>query len=166
VGLEFISLLVAPDSPQFAQLGEAANGVTGPTQWEPQSAFQPQFGPTGAEFTKAYRAKFNAPPSYRSAGAYTCGLLLQHAIEQAGSLDPAKVAGAMNATDLTTLFGRTKFATEPNRHGLQVGHTMLLAQWQRATSGKLAKQVVWPDDVKSAAILFPLHHGQPVVARK
>jgi branched-chain amino acid transport system substrate-binding protein len=164
VGLEFISLLVGPDSPQFAQLGEAADGVTFPSQWEPQSSFQPQIGPSGADFTKAYQAKYNVPPSYRSVGAYASGLVLQHAIEQAGSLDTDKVAAAMNATDLTTLFGRTKFATEANRHGLQVAHTMLLAQWQRAKSGELEKQVVWPDAAKSATLIFPLRHGQAVIA--
>ena len=38
--IEFISLLVAPDSPQFAQLGSAAYGVTVPSQWEPESTVQ------------------------------------------------------------------------------------------------------------------------------
>ncbi|MGA2989390.1 MAG: amino acid ABC transporter substrate-binding protein [Candidatus Korobacteraceae bacterium] len=164
--IEFISLLVAPDSPQFAQLGEAANGVTGPSQWEPQSSFQPQIGPSSADFTRAYQTKYGIAPGYRAAEAYAAGLILQHAIEQAGSLDQDKVAAAMNATDLTTFYGRTKFATEPNRHGLQVAHTMILAQWQQDRSGKLEKQVVWPDAAKSAAIIFPLQHGQPVVAGK
>jgi branched-chain amino acid transport system substrate-binding protein len=165
-GLEFISLLVAPDSPQFAQLGEAANGVTGPSQWEPQSSFQPQIGPSSADFIKAYQAKYNAVPGYRAAEAYAAGLILQHAIEQAGALETAKVAAAMNATDLTTFFGRTKFATEPSRHGLQLAHTMILEQWQQDRSGKLTKQVVWPEAVKSATIIFPLRQGQPVMAGK
>jgi branched-chain amino acid transport system substrate-binding protein len=164
--IKFISLLVAPDSPQFAQLGDAAYGVTVPSQWEPQSQFKPQIGPTGAEFAKLYQAKYNAPPSYESAGGYTAGLILQHAIEQAGSLDTAKVANAMNATDLTTFFGRTKFATDANRHGLQIAHAMVLAQWQKDKSGKLDKQVVWPDTAKTANIVFPIQHGQTAAAKK
>jgi branched-chain amino acid transport system substrate-binding protein len=164
--IEFISLLVAPDSPKFTELGKAADGVTVPSQWEPQSNFKPQIGPTGAEFLKAYQAKYNAPPSYESAGGYAAGLILQHAIEQAGTLDTAKVAAAMNATNLTTFFGRTQFATEANRHGLQIAHTMVLAQWQEEMPGKLDKQVVWPDNAKSASIVFPLRHGQPVMAGK
>ncbi|MGA2991993.1 MAG: amino acid ABC transporter substrate-binding protein [Candidatus Korobacteraceae bacterium] len=164
--VEFITLLVAPDSPQFQQLGEAAYGVSVPSQWEPQSNFKPQVGPTSAEFTRAYQAKYNAPPSYESAGGYAAGLILQHAIEQAGSLEPAKVAAAMNSTDLTTFFGRTRFATESNRHGLQITHTMVLAQWQKTKSGMLDKQVVWPNEAKTATIIFPLRHGQPVVAGK
>jgi branched-chain amino acid transport system substrate-binding protein len=164
--IEFVSLLVAPDSPQFAQLGDAAYGVTVPSQWEPQSTFKPQIGPTGDEFTRLYRAKYNAPPSYESAGGYAAGLILQHALEQAGSLETARVANAMNQTDLTTLFGQTKFATAANQHGLQIAHTMVLAQWQKDRSGKLDKQVVWPDAAKTAVIVFPIQHGQPVMAGK
>ncbi len=164
--IEFISLLVAPDSPQFAQLGEAADGVTGPSQWEPQSKFQPQFGPTGADFTRAYLAAYHIDPGYRAAEGYAAGLILQHAIEQAGSLDSDKVAAALNSADYTTFFGKIKFATEPSRHGLQLAHTMVLIQWQKDRSGKLDKQVVWPNDVQSAAIVFPLPGENTAVAGK
>jgi len=164
--IQFVSLLVAPDSPQFTQLGTAANGVTVPSQWEPQATFKPQIGPTSAEFVAQYQAKYNAPPSYESAGGYATGLVLQHAIEQAGSLDTAKVASAMNATNLTTFFGRTQFATAANEHGLQIAHTMVLAQWQLNKSGKLDKQVVWPESAETAALIFPIQHGQAVVAGK
>jgi branched-chain amino acid transport system substrate-binding protein len=164
--LEFVSLLVAPDSPQFAQLGDAAYGVTVPSQWESQSTFKPQIGPTSAEFTKLYQAKYNTPPSYESAGGYAAGMVLQHAIEEAGSLDTAKVANAMNQTDLTTFFGQIKFATAANQHGLQIAHTMVLAQWQKDKSGKLDKQIVWPDKAKTAAMVFPMQQGQAVMAGK
>ena len=49
-------------------------------------------------------------------------MILQHAIEQAGSIDPEKVTAALNATDVTTFFGHVKFATDPGHHGLQVAH--------------------------------------------
>jgi branched-chain amino acid transport system substrate-binding protein len=160
VKLEFLSLLVAPDSPKFTELSDAAFGVTVPSQWEPQSAYKPQLGPTGADFAKAYQAKYNSPPSYESGGGYAAGLILQHAIEQAGSLDAAKVANALNSTDTTTFFGRTKFATGASEHGLQTGHTMVLAQWQKDKSGKLEKQVVWPVQAQSAQMVFPIWQAQ------
>jgi branched-chain amino acid transport system substrate-binding protein len=84
-------------------------------------------------------------------------LILQRAIEQAGSIDAGKVAGALNGLDAITLFGRTKFATEPNQHGLQVGHTMVIAQWQKP-KGKLGKEVVWPLANKSADLQYPMPH--------
>ena len=156
VPLKMIALLVAPDSPQWTELGDAGVGVIVPSQWEPQVAFKAQYGPSGADFAKAYTAKYNTPPSYESAGGYACGLILQRAIEQSGGPDTAKFAAALNAIDIITFYGRTKFATEANQHGLQVGHAMVLAQWQKDKSGKLVKQVVWPLAAKSADLKYPL----------
>ena len=45
--LKYVSLLVAPDSPEFVSLGPAAYGITVPSQWEIQATYKPQFGPTG-----------------------------------------------------------------------------------------------------------------------
>lgn len=157
VPLKMIALLVAPDSPQWVELGDAGAGVIVPSQWEPQTAFKAQYGPSGADFAKAYTAKYNTPPSYESAGGYACGLILQRAIEQSGGIDTAKVSNALNNTDITTFYGKTKFATTPADHGLQVGHAMVLAQWQNDKSGKLVKQVVWPQAAKSADLKYPMH---------
>jgi branched-chain amino acid transport system substrate-binding protein len=155
--LKMITLLVAPDSPQWVELGDAGLGVMVPSQWEPQSTFKAEYGLSGPQFEKAYTAKYNSPPSYESAGGYACGLILQRAIEQAGGIDTAKVAQALDATDITTFYGRTKFSTAPNEHGLQAGHSMVLAQWQKDKSGKLEKQVVWPMAAKSANMVYPIH---------
>ncbi len=155
--MKMISLLVAPDSPQWVELGDAGQGVIVPSQWEPQSEFKAQYGPSGADFAKAYTARYNTPPSYESAGGYASGLILQRAIEQAGGVDTAKVAQALNNTDITTFYGRTKFSTAPNEHGLQVGHSIFLAQWQKDKSGKPVKQVVWPLAAKSANLAYPIH---------
>ena len=154
--LKMVTVLVAPDSPKWVELGDAAIGICVPSQWEPQVVVKPQFGPTVAEFNKAYTAKYNIEPSYESAGGYAAGLILQHAIEQAGSIDSPKVAEALNALDATTFYGRTKFATEASQHGLQIGHTMVIAQWQKDKSGKPVKQVVWPLANKSANLVYPI----------
>jgi len=130
-------------------------GVTVPSQWEPQVSYQPQFGPTAAEFAKGFQDKFHAKADYHAASGYTSGMILQHAIEQAGSIDPEKVTAALNATDVTTFFGHIKFATDPQHHGLQAAHEMVLAQWQ-SENGKLGRQVVWPTSAKSADLIYPL----------
>jgi branched-chain amino acid transport system substrate-binding protein len=154
--LKMVTLLVAPDSSQWVELGDAGVGVSVPSQWEPQVKVKPQFGPTVEQFAKDYQAKYNSEASYESAGGYASGLILQHAIEQAGTLDSDKVAAALNNTDATTFYGRTKFATEANQHGLQQGHTMVLAQWQKDKAGKPVKQVIWPDASKSAPFAYPI----------
>jgi branched-chain amino acid transport system substrate-binding protein len=158
-GMKWISILVAPADDKFGELGPAALGVTVPSQWELQVNYKPQFGPTTAEFANGFRAKFNAKPDYHSASGYTSGVVLQHAIEQAGSIDPEKVAAALNATDITTFFGHVKFMTDPGHHGLQAEHQMVLAQWQNI-DGKLGRQVVWPPEAKSADLIYPISASQ------
>jgi branched-chain amino acid transport system substrate-binding protein len=157
--MKWVSILVAPADDKFAELGAAAMGVTVPSQWEDQVSFKPQFGPTTAEFSKAYQAKFNAKADYHAASGYTSGAILQHAIEQANSIDTDKVAAALNSTDVTTFFGHIKFATDPGNHGLQEAHEMVLAQWQKV-NGKPGRQVVWPETAKSADLVYPISASQ------
>jgi branched-chain amino acid transport system substrate-binding protein len=151
--VKWVTLLVAPDSPNFATLGDAAVGISVPSQWEPQVSFKPDFGPTAAVFAKAFTDKYKIEPGYHAGGGYGAGLILQHAIEQAASIEPDKVAAALNAMDVTTMFGRTKFSTDAKEHGLQIGHEMVLAQWQKK-DGKPVKEVVWPTPAKTAEIVY------------
>src|SRR5579862_3635385 len=157
--MKWVSILVAPADDKFGELGAPALGVTVPSQWEIQVNYKPQFGPTTAEFAKAYQAKFNAKPDYHSASGYTSGVILQRAIEQAGSIDPEKVTEALNAIDVTTFFGHIKFMTDPGHHGLQAAHEMVLAQWQKV-DGKPGRQVVWPAAAQSAKLIYPISASQ------
>jgi branched-chain amino acid transport system substrate-binding protein len=152
--LKWVTLLVAPDSPQFASLGEAATGISVPSQWAPQVTYKPDFGPTPAEFTKRFQAKYNIAPGYHAAGGYAGGLLFQRAIELAGSIDPAKVAAELNKMNASTLWGATRFSTDPKSHGLQLAHQMVLTQWQ-TKDGKLVKEIVWPAAAATAPVKFP-----------
>lgn len=152
----FVTLLVAPPEPDFADLGDAAVGIVGPSQWEPQAAFTPDFGPTGAEFVTAYEAAYDGEePSYHSAGGYAAGLILEKAIRDADSTDPADIKAALDAMDLTIFYGGIKFDTTAEAHGLQIGHSMIYIQWQNDGSG-LGKQVVWPLDGATAETLYPI----------
>jgi branched-chain amino acid transport system substrate-binding protein len=110
------------------------------------------FGPMVQEFVEAYQAKYGEEPAYHAAGGYAAGLLLQKAIETAGSVETQKVAEALDKMDLLMFYGHVKFNTTPENHGLQIGHEMVYIQWQPDASGKLVKQVVWPPDFKSAEV--------------
>ena len=63
---------------------------------------------------------------------------------------------ALEAMDIFTFWGGVKFDTSPNAHGLQTGHTMVVAQWQKNAEGKLARMVIWPADVAVAKPLYPI----------
>ncbi len=159
VNARFVSLLVAPPEPTFADIGDAAQFIVGPSQWEIPEKYNeaaakalnvPFYGIANDAFTTAYKAMFNAPPSYHSAGGYAAGLVLQTALEDAGSTDPAKVRAALDKLNIMTFFGLIKFSTDAKTHGKQIAHTMIYIQWQKGTDGKLAVQVVWPAEAKTA----------------
>jgi ABC-type branched-subunit amino acid transport system substrate-binding protein len=162
-----IALLVAPPEPSFAELGDAAVGVIGPSQWEPlskidaaaaEAAGMDFYGPSSQEFTDAYKAAYDEEPSYHAAGGYIAGLLLQKAIEDADSLDTSAVSAALDSMDLLTFYGHIKFDTTEEAHGLQIGHSMMYIQWQ-GTADNLEKQIVWPPEAETAPVLYPLGGG-------
>ncbi len=159
VPVKFVALLVAPPEPKFVEIGDAANGIIGPSQWEPLVKYSPEsasaanlpwYGPTVANFVSAYKAKYNEDPSYHAAGGYAAGLLLQKAIEDSGSLDAAKVQAALDKMDLLTFYGHVKFSTDAKTHGKQDAHSMVYMQWQKGADGKFVSQIVFPPEAKSA----------------
>ncbi len=163
VKVKLISLLVAPALPEFAEIGKAALYVTGPSQWEPMVKYSPEmaeklgiewYGPTVEEFVKAYKDAYGYEPGYHAAGGYVAGLVLQKAIEDAGSIDTEAVKKALEKMDIMTFFGRISFDTG-EYYGRQKGHEMVYLQWQER-NGTLIKEVVWPESAKSADLIYPL----------
>ncbi|TMC77709.1 MAG: hypothetical protein E6J09_06820 [Chloroflexi bacterium] len=127
VNARFVALLVAPPEPTFKDIGDAAQFIT-----------------------DRYVAKYNSQPSYQSSGGYAAGLVLQKALEDAGSTDPAKIQAALDKIDLMLFYGRVKFSLDAKTHGKQVAHDMVYVQWQKGSDGKLATQIVWPSDAATA----------------
>jgi len=163
--VDFLALLVAPPELDFAELGEAALGVVGPSQWEPQANYTAEaaqaasvawFGPTVAEFAQMYEAAYGEEPGYHAAGGYAAGLILQKAIQEADSVEPDKVKAALENMDLMTFYGNVNFDTSAEAHGLQQAHEMVYVQWQKDDQGNLVKQVIWPVEGQSAQPLYPL----------
>lgn len=165
VGLKFVSLLVAPADSKFPELGDAALGISTSSQWElaathtmeeAEALGKAWYGPTGEEFATAYEEATGEKPTYHVAGGYMTGLVLQKAIEDADSIDPEKVKAALEAMDIFTFYGGVKFDTSPEAHGLQIGHQMVVAQWQKDDAGELVRRVIWPADVANADPLYPV----------
>ena len=165
VGIQFIGILVAPPDSKFSELGDAALGVTGPSQWESKATHTEAeadalsiewFGPTGEEFVAAYEAAFGEKPTYHVAGGYAAGLLLEKAILNADSVDSEAVKAALDAMNLFTFYGGIKFDTSAEAHGLQIGHSMVVIQWQKNDAGELVREVIWPADVATKDPIFPI----------
>jgi len=162
VDLDYITLLVAPPDNEFGELGEAAIGVIGPSQWEPKATFSQEtatsdwLGPSSADFVNAFQAKYEEMPTYHAAGGYAAGLILQKAIMDADSYETDKVVAALDAMDLSTFYGHIKFDTSADSHGLQIGHSMMYIQWQKDADGDLFKGLVFPYEGASEEPIFPL----------
>ena len=108
-------------------LGEDAEGLVGPSQWEDQLQFRPEIGPTPREFIRSMRARSpNIACDYPAAQAYAAALVTKAALESAQSLDTVKIREAFSDLHTTTFFG--DFAID-RVTGRQIGHRMLLVQW-------------------------------------
>ncbi|HEX9117445.1 MAG TPA: amino acid ABC transporter substrate-binding protein [Anaerolineae bacterium] len=161
---KMVAILVAPSLPEFAQLGDSAIGIVGPSQWETLAKYSTEaakaagvtwYGPSVATFVDEYKAKYGYEPGYHAAGGYATGLLFQKAIEDGNSTDSAAVKAALDKSDLMTFYGRIKFDTG-KAHGLQLGHDMVYLQWQKGADGKPVRQIVWPAAAKTADAIYPL----------
>jgi branched-chain amino acid transport system substrate-binding protein len=123
---------VAAGVRRFASdLGELADGIVGPSQWEDSVELEPALGPTPAEFARRMRtaaANETDSPDYPAAQIYAAGLLTAAALASAGRLDDATLRAAFADLRTTTMFG--DFAID-RVTGRQLGHRMLLVQWHR-----------------------------------
>jgi branched-chain amino acid transport system substrate-binding protein len=131
----------------WEELGEAAEGCIGPSQWEPHAQGQPVVGPTSAEFIARFQRRFGAPPDYPSAQAYAAGLVLEHCVAQAGTWTDAALRDQACELDCQTFYGRFRLDSET---GAQTGHETVLVQWQRG-----AKRLIWPRAMADAAPVCP-----------
>ena len=150
--IDLLSILVAPSVPEFAQLGEPAVGVVGPSQWEPEVAYSEEaaadadlewFGPPIEDVVSAYEERFGDTPGYHAMGGYVSGLLLEHAIESAESLETDAVIEALQELEAMSFWGGMAFSNEEGDHGRQIGHEMVQIQWQDV-EGELGREIVWP----------------------
>jgi branched-chain amino acid transport system substrate-binding protein len=121
---------VAAGVRQFAQdLGELAEGVVGPSQWESSVEISPTLGPSPAEFARRMRTvTADDSPDYPSAQIYAAGLLTATALASSPSLNDIALRAAFNDLRTTTMFGDFSIDRVTGR---QLGHKMLLVQWQR-----------------------------------
>jgi branched-chain amino acid transport system substrate-binding protein len=131
---------VAAAMNQFrTDLGEAAEGIVGPSQWEQDVEIMPEVGPTPVEFSHRIRAMSpSVEGNYTAAQAYAAGLLTLAAIRAAGSLDQQRMRAAFSDLRTTTLYG--DFAID-RITGRQIAHKMLLTQWHDGRKVIIAPEI-------------------------
>jgi branched-chain amino acid transport system substrate-binding protein len=110
-----------------AELAQLADGVLGPSQWEPGVTFPNIAGPTSNWFLDSFQKQFGRPPDYIAAGSFATGLVLTECIRQAASLGDEQLRNTASDLDCNTFYGRFRI---DSRTGIQTGHRVLLIRWQ------------------------------------
>ena len=84
--------------------------MTSAAWWHPAVRYTdgPVFGTT-EKYNALFQAKYNKVPDYVQASASASGVILQLAVQKAGSVDPKKVRDALAALDAKTFYGPVKF---------------------------------------------------------
>lgn len=148
VNLKAIGFTTGPELSDFRKnLGTDAENIFGVSWWMPLMKYSdPLFG-SASEYAKKFEAKFNTDLSYQGAAASQGGLLLQMAIEKAGSLDTDAVRKALQSYNGTTFWGPTKW----DKTGQNVAGATVTFQIQ---DGKI--QTVFPVEAAGAAPVYPM----------
>ena len=157
VNPKMFGLTAGADLPTFYELvGRNADFVYGATQWTPELVTLVRSGqlvpvarryPGAREFVESHRKEFpGVEISYHTAGGYGACQVLMEGIRRAGSLDGERLRKAVLNLDMNTVYGAFKV----DQDGVQIGHKMLIFQWQ---DGK--KVIVWPDELASDTPRFP-----------
>ncbi len=110
------------------ELDRAAEGVIGPSQWEPHVSFPANLGPDAGWFVRNFRQQFGREPEYTAAGSFAIGLILEECVRRVGSFEDKDLLAAAAELDSYTLYGKFRLDSASGR---QVGHRILLIQWDQ-----------------------------------
>lgn len=176
VGLKslFVAVEICEDPQFYSLLGSTgANQILESkiaTQWQGSTWYLPQVG----TYVENYKQKWDGKvPGMLGADTYDAVYIAKNAIENAGSVDKAKVRDALEDTDMPQSLlimsnERINFSTGTNYHEI-TPKTFIEQLILESTSGKLKPFVVYPDSLpgissfKQQDFAFPANYepGSP-----
>jgi len=128
----------------LAALGSLGEGVMAAVLWSHDVKYM------GVQkFYGNFKNKFNLPPTYHAAGAYSAAYVLQDVLERTQSLSQEDLIKALSDTDMMTVFGPVKFAS-CNKFTNQNRTPSLVLQ---VINGK--HETIWPPETASAQYVYP-----------
>ena len=146
-------ITVGPSNPDFvAEVGDAANYIIGPTQWEASMSWEgPYFG-NPSEYNQRYIDMWGEPPTYQAAESTATALALMAAIEAAGTMEMDAVRQALFDLDIVTFYGPINFdetgknAAKPmGAIQIQDGEILVVAPAEAAVADLLYPMPAWED---------------------
>ena len=144
-----LTMINGPVYQEFVDaVGPLANNVTTATWWHPAARYTSgDVFKSSENYTRLYKAKYNEEPDFTHATGSAVGVLLQMAIERAGSIDRDKVRAALAAGKFATFFGPLSFGPE----GIANSYTPPIIQLQNGKS-----VVLYPPEIRNAELKLGL----------
>jgi branched-chain amino acid transport system substrate-binding protein len=141
-----VTMITGPVYKEYIDsLGPLAENVTSATWWHWATPFKSDdvFGSTKEFYDAVVKATGGTEPDYVHASSAAALVVLQKAIEKAGSLDPAAVRKALTELDTMTFFGPVKFRED----GMNSSRALPLIQIQE---GKPV--LIYPNELSTTAM--------------
>lgn len=141
-------VVVAAGIQQFHDhLGSLAEGFVGPSQWEHETNFTPDFGPSPDQVVSSLKKEFPQHIDYPMAQAYATGLVFERCFLEANSCTSTELRQVASNLKFSTFYGNFEIDAQTGR---QIGRETLLVQWQLGR-----KMIVWPPEQARAALVYP-----------
>jgi branched-chain amino acid transport system substrate-binding protein len=159
INVNALSLIAAATLPAFYEaLTNMAEGVMGPSHWEYGVKYSTEeakkagidwIGPSQEEFVDYFKKAVGKDivPDYHAAEAGAQVLAYVKAVENANSLNSDKVRKALGKLKFMSFYGNW----EIDETGLQIGHSMVDAQWQNSK-----RVIVWPIEAQTGEAYYPM----------
>lgn len=142
----------ACDMAQLSSLGEMAEYILCPVQWDGLSAQEDPYWGRSATFLSIYEVSFGAEPPHQAAQAAAALTVLAKGLERAAVLDRSRLREALEETDQATVFGPVRFgpdgrnrAAEALLEQIRGGTRMTVLPPDRAWIPLIATMPAWKD---------------------
>jgi branched-chain amino acid transport system substrate-binding protein len=147
------------EKPEFRDtLGEGIVGILTRTVFLPKVV---EIKKLSGHVNNLYKKKTGNDLGGASARAFTGLQTWVHVLEKAGSTEPADIQKAANTIDipgaeLVVPWAGIKFSTTGDELGQNVLGSGLIGQYQKQADGTVGLEIVYPFDVASADMIFPM----------
>ncbi|NOY86458.1 MAG: ABC transporter substrate-binding protein [Deltaproteobacteria bacterium] len=147
------------EKPEFRNtLGSSIEGILTRTVFLPKLV---EIKPLAGKVNAMYKAKTGNDLGGASARAFTGLQTWVYILEKAGSTKPADIQRAANSinipgNELVVPWAGIKFSTSGEELGQNVLGSGLIGQYQKQADGSMGLEIIYPFDVSSADMIFPL----------
>jgi len=147
------------EKPEFrSTLGSDIEGILTRTVFLPKVV---EIKALAGQVNTMYKAKTGNDLGGASARAFTGLQTWVHILEKAGSTKPADIQRAANSinipgSELVVPWAGIKFSTSGEELGQNVLGSGLIGQYQKQADGSMGLEIIYPFDVSSADMIFPL----------